>query len=224
MPAHTVTNTSHFHTVLALILGVTGIAIILFVKKLRHSKLSKKEPTIGDLSIPTTQANNTNPHASIDTTHNTTPEINEDSSIQFSDKFLTFYMIASKDQKINGLELLEALQTNHLHFGPDRLFHRYETREGEGELLFSIAALSSTGCFDNQQMVLNDHKGICVFLDISKQSSNLAVFELLLNTLEAISNKLGALILDDQQQFLNDSALERYRQRLMRNQPETVGF
>ena len=120
--------------------------------------------------------------------------------------------LAAKGQNIfAGYELLQTLLTCGLRFGDGGLFHRHQHSSGQGPILFSLAAATSTGMFDLQNIGAMSVKGLCMFMELS---GNLTIdgerFELFIQTAKHLAMELQANLLDEYQRPVTDATIAKY--------------
>lgn len=184
---------------------VVAVAIIAYtiqaIQRKKHRQF-QQTPQLGDIDGLSTQQDEME-----------TAEDVSSSKPQHDDKILVLYVMASKEQQFMGYELLQVLQNAALHYGKMKIFHRYEEKTGNGEILFSLASSSEPGFFDLDNIGAFSTQGLVLFMDLKKSTSNLAAFELMLNTAEQIATELSGEIHDDHRRLLSDHALEGYQAR-----------
>ncbi len=125
------------------------------------------------------------------------------------------FLSAQKDRQLAGYELLQTLLAEGLRFGEGQLFHRHQHQNGQGPLLFSLAAATPTGVFDLQNMGAFSVNGLCLFMHPSGNSTiDSERLTTMLDTAKHLSEGLGAHFLDDKQRPFSDASLRRYYQQL----------
>lgn len=133
---------------------------------------------------------------------------------------LVMFLLAKENRQFAGYELLQTVLAAGLRFGEGHLFHRHQYSNGQGPVLFSLAAATATGIFDLQNIGAFSVRGLCLYMHPSKNSSidteRLAV---MIETARQLSEGLDAHLLDDQRKPLTEERISRYKQSLQMNQP-----
>lgn len=128
---------------------------------------------------------------------------------------LMLFLLAKDDRKLAGYELLQTLLAAGLRFGESSLFHRHLHQNGQGPILCSVAAATSTGTFDMHNIGAFSAKGLCIFMKPSESPVvDAERFAVMLDTARQLSEDLDAYLLDDNKQPLSEMALERYHRLL----------
>lgn len=132
---------------------------------------------------------------------------------------LMMFLLAKENRQFAGYELLQSVLAAGLRFGEGHLFHRHQFPNGQGPVLFSLAAATSTGIFDLQNIGAFSVRGLCLYMHPSKNSGidseRLAV---MLETARQLSEGLDAHLLDNQRKPLTEEKISRYYQSLQINQ------
>lgn len=108
-------------------------------------------------------------------------------------------------------ELLQALSNVGLHYGDMKIFHRYAHVDGEGSTLFSVATLNNPGTFDMSNFGHFSCTGLCLFTDLDKVDSPLAVFDLLLETAYQLAEDLNGDLFEGQTKPWGYESAQRLR-------------
>jgi cell division protein ZipA len=115
-------------------------------------------------------------------------------------KTIMFFLAAQGQNIFAGYELLQTLLSCGLRYGDGGLFHRHQHASGQGPVLFSLAAATNTGVFDLQNMGAMSMKGLCMFMELSFNSTiDQERFELFVHTAKQLATELHALLLDEKQ-------------------------
>jgi cell division protein ZipA len=113
-----------------------------------------------------------------------------------------------------GYELLQTLLSVGLHFGDMNIFHRYDEKNGEGNLLFSIAAATPEGSFPINDMGSFECVGLVAFMKMEPKQKLMARFDLMLDIARQLIEELGGEIYDDMQHPINVAAIRRLREKI----------
>jgi cell division protein ZipA len=125
------------------------------------------------------------------------------------------FLLAKENRQLAGYELLQTLLAAGLRFGEGQLFHRHQHTNGQGPVLCSLAAATSNGVFDLQNIGAFSVHGLCLFMHASGNPTiDAERFAIMLDTAKQLSEGLDTWLLDEQRKPLNDASLQRYYQRL----------
>jgi cell division protein ZipA len=128
---------------------------------------------------------------------------------------IMMFLLAKDDRKLAGYELLQTLLAAGLRFGEGHLFHRHQHSNGQGPVLCSVAAATSSGLFDMQNIGAFSVRGLCIFMKPSESPMiDAERFAIMLDTARQLSDDLDAYLLDDRRQPLTEEAIARYRSLL----------
>ena len=147
-------------------------------------------------------------------------EVNEESQTVASSTLMMF-LLAKENRQFAGYELLQTVLAAGLRFGEGYLFHRHQFANGQGPVLCSLAAATSTGVFDLQNIGAFSVRGLCLFMQASKNPSiDEERFSIMLETGRQLSEGLDAHLLDDQRKPLTEERIARYHRLLQIEQKE----
>lgn len=134
---------------------------------------------------------------------------------EISASSVMMFLLAKENRQLAGYELLQTLLSVGLRFGEGHLFHRHQHSNGQGPVLCSVAAATSTGMFDLQNIGAFSVRGLCIFMEAS---GSVAIdeerFSIMLDTARQLSEDLDTYLLDDNRQPLTDASLKRYYRQL----------
>lgn len=132
-----------------------------------------------------------------------------------SSSSVMMFLLAKENRQLAGYELLQTLLSVGLRFGEGHLFHRHQYSNGQGPVLCSVAAATSTGMFDLQNIGAFSVRGLWIFMEASGSAAiDEERFSILLETARQLSEDLDTYLLDDNRQPLTDASLRRYHQKL----------
>lgn len=123
-------------------------------------------------------------------------------------------LFAETEAGYGSYDLLQALSNAGLHYGSMKIFHRYETVDGEGKKLFNLASINKPGTFDLNAMGSFSCPGLSIFADMNAVQNPLYVFDLMVETACQLIDDLGGSMYEDTSTLLTDVAIERIRDRL----------
>ena len=127
---------------------------------------------------------------------------------------IVVYLMAPKEQKFGGYELLQVLLSAGLRFGRHQIFHRHEHKDGRGAELFHCASAEKPGVFDPARMGGFETCGLCFFFEPDSHHDALTTFDLMLDTIDQLIEELGGVVYDDQHQVFTKENMVKYRQRI----------
>lgn len=128
---------------------------------------------------------------------------------------LMIILMSKQNRQLAGYELLQTLLAAGLRFGDGQLFHRHQYPNGQGPVLCSLAAATATGMFDLQNIGAFSTRGLCLFMDASGNPTiDAERFAIMLETAQQLCEDLDTQLLDETQQLLTNTRLQRYYQRL----------
>ena len=120
-----------------------------------------------------------------------------------SKEFAILYAVAPPNRPYRGYELLQALADANLHYGVMNIFHYYCSKNGNKEIIFSVASAAEPGTFDLTNMGAISCPGLCFFISLAKTSYPEENFHLMLNTAQTFIEALGGTLCDENRQTLD---------------------
>jgi cell division protein ZipA len=124
---------------------------------------------------------------------------------------LMMFLLAKDNRQFAGYELLQTVLAAGLRFGEGHLFHRHQFSNGQGPVICSLAAATATGVFDLQNIGAFSVRGLCLFMQASKNPSiDAERFAIMLETARQLSDGMDAYLLDDQRKPLTEARIGRY--------------
>ncbi len=138
-----------------------------------------------------------------------------------SSSTLMMFLLAKENRHFAGYELLQTLLASGLRFGEGHLFHRHQFSNGQGPILCSLASATATGVFDLQNIGAFSVRGLCLFMQVSKDAQiNAERFSVMLETGKQLSEGLNAHLLDEQRKPLTAERIAGYYRMLNIEQEE----
>jgi cell division protein ZipA len=131
------------------------------------------------------------------------------------DEVLIINVMARRGELFSGPELLENLVTQGLRYGDMDIFHRHESEDGRGKILFSAANMVVPGTFDLSAMEDFATPGISMFLSLPISGDSLAAYNLMAGTATAIAEALGGELKDENRSVMTRQTIEHDRQRVI---------
>jgi len=131
------------------------------------------------------------------------------------DEVLIINVMARKGEFFAGPELLQAMLSQGLRYGDMDIFHRHESSDGRGRILFSVANMVIPGTLDLAAMEDFTTPGISLFLSLPIASDSLSAYNLMVNTAQAIADALQGELKDEQRSVMTRQTIEHDRQRVI---------
>lgn len=131
------------------------------------------------------------------------------------DEVLVINVMAKRGEVFLGEPLLQALIDNGLRYGDMDIFHRYETVDGKGKTLFSVANMLKPGTFDLEAMESFETPGITMFLTLPTGSDSLQAYDLMAETAVNIVSTMGGELKDENRSVMTRQTIEHGRQRVV---------
>ncbi len=148
-------------------------------------------------------------------------EVKEEEPKTLASSTVMMFLLAKENRQFAGYELLQTVLAAGLRFGEGHLFHRHQFANGQGPVLCSLAAATPTGVFDLQNIGAFSVRGLCLFMQASKNPSiDEERFSIMLETGRQLSEGLDAHLLDDQRKPLTEERIARYHRLLQIEQTE----
>jgi len=143
------------------------------------------------------------------------PERAPEEAPKAPDEVLIINVMARRGEMFAGPELLEAMVSQGLRYGDMDIFHRHESEDGRGKILFSAANMVVPGTFDLSAMEDFFTPGISMFLSLPIASDSLAAYNLMANTAQHIAEVLGGELKDENRSVMTRQTIEHGRQRVI---------
>ena len=125
------------------------------------------------------------------------------------------FLLAKENRQLAGYELLQTVLAVGLRFGEGQLFHRHQSPNGQGPVLFSLATATASGTFDLQNIGAFSVHGLCLFMHASgSHTIDADRFAIMVETAKQLSEGLDTHLLDDRRQPFSTASIERYHRML----------
>ncbi len=150
-------------------------------------------------------------------------EIQKESTLKKTDgetsnqpgQIIMMFLLAKQKRQFAGYELLQTLLAAGLRLGEGNLFHRHQQINGQGTILCSLAAATSKGEFDLENIGTFSIPGLCLFMYTSGNSIiDTERFIIMHEIGKQLQENLDAYLLDDARQPLSSESLVRYQHNL----------
>lgn len=150
----------------------------------------------------------------------------QDSNTEFTtnpNKSLMLFLVANNEQEFAGYELLQSLLASGLRFGEGKIFHKHQNDNGQGTILFSLAAATASGTFDLQNMDSFSVRGLCLYMHTSGNTNiDNERFDEMLAVAKNLADDLQARLLDEKQQIFGEESVDYYRSLMHCEDEEAV--
>lgn len=156
------------------------------------------------------------------------PQVQKDSPLMIqkpkatTPSVIVLYVMAHAERQFMGYELLQAIAAAELCYGEMDIFHRHTKKNGEGEVLFSVASATEPGTFDMQRMGAVQCLGLTLFMRVTHTLRDAQNFELMLNTAMQLRDDLDGILLDHTRQPLSKERIQMYRELLNAETEDTL--
>ncbi|MGI9204703.1 MAG: cell division protein ZipA C-terminal FtsZ-binding domain-containing protein [Woeseiaceae bacterium] len=136
----------------------------------------------------------------------------DDDAPDMPQKIVTLRVIARNNGAFAGDELVLSLRGIGMRHGKFGIFHRFEGNE-EDKIVFSAASLVEPGSFDLENIKGQEIPGISLFMVLPGPIDGAEAFDLMMAASRALSQSLGAELLDE-----SGSTLSIQRERYLREE------
>jgi cell division protein ZipA len=123
--------------------------------------------------------------------------------------------LMNTQEPYEGPVMLQALLSTGLRYGDMSIFHRYTASTGQGPLQFSVASAVKPGTFNLEDIESFTTPGLTLFFAADQVPAPMASYDLLLEVVRKLEDRLGGNILDEQRKPLTADAINRHREALM---------
>lgn len=131
------------------------------------------------------------------------------------DEVLVINVMARRGDIFAGPDLLDAMLSQGLRFGDMDIFHRHESADGRGKILFSVANMVVPGTFALEAMDDFESPGISMFLSLPIASDSLEAFNLMAESAQNIAHQLSGELKDENRSVMTRQTIEHGRQRVL---------
>ena len=94
------------------------------------------------------------------------------------------------------------------------IFHRHQERDGEGEILYSMANIVVPGTFELSKMKTFSTPGVSFFLTLPMEGNSIEAFEEMLTTAKIIAARFNGELKDENRSVLTPQTITHYRGKL----------
>jgi cell division protein ZipA len=129
------------------------------------------------------------------------------------DLVIALTIMAPENERFAGRAIKAALESANLHFGDLQVYHRF-TAGARKQSIFSVANILDPGILLPDKFTSLTTPGLLIFARLPGPVNGLAMFDDLLETAQAITEKLGGTLSDDAREPISESRLEAMRSRI----------
>ena len=138
----------------------------------------------------------------------------ENTNLEEAEEVLVINVMASQGERFAGQALLDVILECGMRYGAMQIFHRHETPEGEGAVLFSMANMVKPGVFDLNTMAEFETPGVSLFMTLPLPVDSHQAFELMVSTADAICERLGGEMKDENRSVMTKQTIDHCRYRI----------
>lgn len=129
-------------------------------------------------------------------------------------RVIMLFLLAKEGAIFAGYDLLQSLLSEGLCYGEGQLFHRHQFAGRKGPIICSLAAATSDGQFDLENMGAFSARGLCLFMHTSGNSSiDEERFGIMLETARALEESLDCHLLDAERQPLTEEGIRQLQEQ-----------
>ena len=130
-------------------------------------------------------------------------------------KLVVLYIMAEKNKRFTGPEILEATKEVGMKYGSMDIFHYYESGEiVSKKALFSLLNIVEPGLFDLKRIENFSTHGLALFLQTSPDKNDEHIFDMMLDTAWKLVEKLGGELHDEQHNVVDPLIVSSLREKL----------
>ena len=128
---------------------------------------------------------------------------------------LIVYCIAPKDRAFSGEFLLTLFKECDIRLGENDLFHRYDGKNGQGSVQFSIIPSHPPQQFFVEHMDERSYKGLTLFMKLPGAAHMLEAYDTMIGFAKVFEHNLGAELFDGDRSVLTQQTIEHGRQQII---------
>ena len=193
-----------------LIILIVIAALFLFIYQRRQRKKPKFKKRVPIVNLGSSKLLN---RKKVDNSGSRDPEMDSSEHSPYDPNYIILQLNAFPGKPYMGYELHQALLSVGLRFGDKNIFHRYRDHY-ENKVLFSLAAATSRGSFNTEDIGSFRCNGLLLFMHLDPKRKLMKSFDLMLDTARQLTEELGGEIYDDLQGLINAESIKRMRERI----------
>ncbi|WP_421722742.1 cell division protein ZipA C-terminal FtsZ-binding domain-containing protein [Bacterioplanoides sp.] len=128
---------------------------------------------------------------------------------------LVIHAIARSPEGFKGSDLIYLFNSCDLRYGEKNIFHRFEEKDGEGCIQFSVSQSHEPGTFEPTKMADQNYRGLSFFMSLPGASRPLEAYEAMYEMAMVVSRNLKADVLDESESALTPQTVEANREEIM---------
>lgn len=129
-------------------------------------------------------------------------------------QYVVLHIMATPNKEFAGYELLQALLSNGLRYGKQRIFHYHENKHGQGPVLFSLASVNQPGTFDLPKMSHFSCPGLTMFMVLKELARPTEALEKMLTSAKQLAEDLGGEVYSENHQSLTVQEIKTLREQV----------
>ncbi|MCW7554155.1 cell division protein ZipA [Endozoicomonas gorgoniicola] len=130
------------------------------------------------------------------------------------EEVIVINVLAKNNELFDGTRLLQSVLTAGMRFGDRSIFHRYSSKDGSGQIQFSLANGVKPGTFDIEQMEATETTILSLFLCLPGPEAPQKAFAQMEETAKQLALDLGGELKDENMSVMTQQTLEHCRQRI----------
>jgi cell division protein ZipA len=142
------------------------------------------------------------------------PGINAESLIDRPEPSLVLvtHVVPHDDEGFCGEDILYLVNSCDIRHGEKKIFHRFEQKNGEGRVQFSMANSFNPGVFDPNSLLHERIHGVSLFMSLPGPEKAMEAFEAMTEMASVIASNLGGDVHDETHSIMALQTIEHNRQ------------
>ena len=133
-------------------------------------------------------------------------------------RVISLTVMARPGRRFVGHQIRAALESVGMRYGDMQIFH-YHDEDGDDEPLFSAVNVLKPGTFDLARLGELSTTGVALFMEAGSRDDDHRVFELMLDTVRHLAERLGGELADTARRPLSATRLAELRESLAGDAP-----
>ncbi len=188
-------------------------------------KIKPNDDLEDDFSVALAELENVSEPSHIEDSENPEELIEESESIDIphttkstknitDEPLLALYIMADQNKTFKGPDILKAVESVNMIYGPMKIFHHYGNGEVRSkEALFSLLNVVEPGYFDFNQIENFSTNGLALFMRLPAVDDGEMVFNKMLDTAWQLAKILGGELHDADHNFLEPARVNSMREK-----------
>lgn len=137
---------------------------------------------------------------------------------QTAEDLLIVHVIAKNGGYFAAYDLLQAISTTGMQYGPMNIFHYYDEASSGKVSLFNLASATEPGEFDLDHMGDFSCAGLTLFMNMRQVPDPMEAFEIMLVTAEQLADDLEGDLCAAHRMPWNEEIMKYYQDKIMNYQ------